>query len=217
MTAVAAVFGSAVTGLYLLSRDTIARNRVRAYETALVRAFGLRTSGDERTDSEIVIEQITVKKQLTDPETGWRSTLIEGFTDAGKTKLKGEAFRFRGLGFWAPIEGILALTPPQKNAVRKTIGLVILEQTETPGLGGRISEETFTTQFANGINVTPMANGKCLVISSTPPTDGSVNAQHHVDAITGATQTCMAMERILNDHLQRYARARLSPDSPQNQ
>lgn len=94
------------------------------------------------------------------------------------------AFNFDGMGHQNNITGLLSLDP-----IEKTIGgLVILEQQETPGLGGRISEEGFLNQF-KGLPIEPG-----IVIL---PTGMTATKPHEVDGITGATMTGNALEAML--------------------
>jgi len=63
----------------------------------------------------------------------------------------------------------------------------------------------FKDQFAQGVSIAPRPEGPCIRISGDSSDDAN-----HVDAITGATQTSMAMDRILNDYLARFHRAMAS-------
>ncbi len=212
MIVIAAVFGAGVTGIFLASRRTLRENESFLRERALVRAFGL---GDpdalspEQT-AEIVSAQIDDSEVRRDPETGWEFRLLRAFADAGHTQLQACGFRFRGLGFWGPVEGILALSPDLENSV----GLVILSHKETPGLGGRIEEPVFTDAFRDGLDLSPAPTGsKHIFIDAVVPQPGSPAFGRHVDAITGATQTSMAMERMLDDFIARFHRA-MRGDAP---
>jgi Na+-transporting NADH:ubiquinone oxidoreductase subunit NqrC len=71
-------------------------------------------------------------------------------------------------------------------------------------LGGRIEEPIFTDQFRQGVNVAPNDRGAFIRLGSpgAPDADG-----RQVDAITGATQTCLAIERVLNHQLAIFHRA----------
>ena len=208
MLAVAGLFGSLVSGLYITSRETLDRNRVARRNRAYVEAFRLGNT-EEMSPAEIgqlVEQQIVIREQaLPGEQQDGSMTIVEAYENPERTRLKGVGFRFRGSGFWAPIEGILALTPDG----RKTLGLFILQQQETPGLGGRIEEQIFIGEFEAGVDVSvPEEAAKYLQISQTAPQAGTAMEGRHVDAITGATQTCMAMERILNNHLRRFKRVR---------
>ncbi|MFC1467262.1 FMN-binding protein [Verrucomicrobiota bacterium] len=206
MVAVAAVFGAGVTGINLLARKTLEQNARLIRQKALIRLFKLadvsRLSKDEI--EQVVSRQIDDSETRTDPETGWEFKLLKAYEDAERTRLKSYAFKFRGVGFWAPIEGLLAVSPD----LQKTLGCIIVEQKETPGLGGRIEEAFFSRPFEEGLLITPPEKGApCIYMGTSEPEPGSPQYQRQFDAITGATQTSMAMERMLNDHIMRFNRA----------
>lgn len=98
------------------------------------------------------------------------------------------AFEFTGRGHQGPISGLVALGP-DLGSVK---GLVILEQQETPGLGGRITEEEFLDQF-RGVALDPE-----LVIL---PAGREPTAANEVDGITGATRTSQALEEMLDQSI----------------
>ncbi|MEN3008702.1 FMN-binding protein [Pseudothermotoga sp.] len=93
---------------------------------------------------------------------------------------------FQGNGLWGPIVGVIAVD----SKVSKILGIDFISQSETPGLGARIEEAWFKEQF-RGKNV---QHG--LVV-----TKARTGAENEVDAITGATSTSKAVERIVNDAL----------------
>ncbi len=95
------------------------------------------------------------------------------------------AFKFSGGGLWGPISGIVALNPD----LTIIEGLAILEQQETPGLGGRIAEDEFLQRF-RGVSVDPE-----LVI--LPARRSAVNP-NEVDGITGASMTGDFLSDMIN-------------------
>lgn len=202
MVGIALVFGSAVTGIYLGAADVLERNAEFLRQRALITVFdyGDPDRLDKAAAAAMVRERVAADEVRTDPQTGRQFSLLKAYEDAEQTRLRAYGMPFRGMGFWGPVQGILAVSPD----LSRTLGLVILEQTETPGLGGRIEEPIFTEQFRAGIAIAANPSGPVLRIAPTgsPNTDG-----RHVDAISGATQTCMAMERLLNDHLESLHRA----------
>lgn len=207
MVVIAALFGAGVTGINLSAQEKLEQNENLQMQKALVRLFGL---GDvdalePQEIDELVNTRIDRSEKRTDPETGWQFTLLKAYEDDAHQQLKAYAFRFRGLGFWAPIEGMLAVSPDLK----KTVGCIILEQKETPGLGGRIEEPVFTRSFDEGLLITPPEKGTQFLYmgNGTEPEKGTPQYGRQFDAITGATQTSLAMERILNEHLARFNRA----------
>jgi Na+-transporting NADH:ubiquinone oxidoreductase subunit C len=99
-------------------------------------------------------------------------------------------FTYEGSGVWGPIKGFLAL-----NQDLETLRFVsVLQQEETPGLGGVVAERAFLEQFV-GIKIVPQ-----IEINQ----DSGENKPNEVDAITGATRTSKAFETILNTEYQRY-------------
>ncbi len=100
------------------------------------------------------------------------------------------AVPFSGAGLWGPIKGVLAL---ERDLI--TIrGIRFYQQEETPGLGGEIGSDWFTSQF----------RGKKMVSDSGTPgfniiKPGSEPDDNSVDGITGATMTSDRVRLMLND------------------
>ena len=101
------------------------------------------------------------------------------------------AFEFYGPGLWGPISGVASIN--SGLSAIKTIK--ILHQEETPGLGSRISEHSFLKQF----------RGKEFFPKLIFMPEGKASAINEVDAITGATGSSRALERLLNSVLQKNA------------
>ncbi|TFH05650.1 MAG: FMN-binding protein [Spirochaetales bacterium] len=100
------------------------------------------------------------------------------------------ASQFSGPGLWGTITCILAVT----SDLKKIVGLQIVSDNETPGLGGRINESWFKDQFrGEAILDTPFV---------VTPMDGDgdpVKSNGILDAVTGATRTSDSMEAIVNN------------------
>ena len=95
------------------------------------------------------------------------------------------AFSFYGSGLWGPIRGVLAVEPDGETVK----GITIVHQEETPGLGSRIAEEPYLKLF----------HAKRLVPRLTITEQGKASGENEVDGITGATLSCQAFARILNE------------------
>lgn len=92
-----------------------------------------------------------------------------------KDTLHAYALPFEGAGLWGTIRGYLALS----DDLSTILGITFTEQSETPGLGGRIEESQFRDQFRQ-IRLEPLSYDEKL------------------QAITGATQTSASVLRIIN-------------------
>lgn len=106
---------------------------------------------------------------------------------------------FKGTGFWDAITGIAVLSPDLK----KIENIKFLDQKETPGLGARIEEVPFTDSFKGLIIAWDNQPDKRIIIGPSPVPD----ALNRVDAITGATQTSIALMGMLNRDLDVFRKA----------
>jgi len=101
---------------------------------------------------------------------------------------KSYIFEFKGQGLWGPITGIVTLNPDLETIE----GIQIISQEETPGLGGRIAEESFLAQFVKK-KLTPRLE-VVLRVKST--------GNNEVDAISGASMTSAALVDMINDSVE---------------
>lgn len=208
MIVIAALYGAGVTGLHISTTETVKQNRRFIEQCALVELFGL---GDIHTLSkaqiaDIVETQIDRNEKLIDPQTGKKISLLKAYADPSRTQLKAYGFLFSGIGFWTEITGYIAVD----SSLEKTVGLKVISQAETPGLGARIEEPFFVKPFANGLNISQPAPGKKYIYMGTTgstPEPGTPQHGRTFDAITGATQTSLAMERMLNTSIAEFRRA----------
>ncbi len=105
------------------------------------------------------------------------------------------AFPVAGAGLWGSVEAYVGITSDFKSLT----GLDFIAHSETPGLGGRISENEFKDQF-RGLNVEEV-EGKNFIIYR--PASGG-----NVDAITGATLTSKSVSDFLNEDIYDYLKDR---------
>jgi Na+-transporting NADH:ubiquinone oxidoreductase subunit C len=98
------------------------------------------------------------------------------------------ALPFEGQGFWDVIRGVIGIAHDGATV----LGLAVYDQKETPGLGAEIAQAPFENAFA-GLRLAP--GRPALRVRQGGGTDDA-NA---VDAVTGATQTCTRLERMLNE------------------
>jgi len=103
------------------------------------------------------------------------------------------AIPFEGQGFWNVIKGVVGIKPDGKTVT----GIAFYEQSETPGLGAEIVKPPFRDQFRE----LTLAEGPALLRLKPAGSDAD---EPGVDAISGATQTCTRLERILNDALKEW-------------
>lgn len=148
-------------------------NQRYASHYAVLKAFGLADLTTSKADVES--NYASLVKELPEPAPGMAaySTIIEGAPFV--------AVKITNAGLWGPITAILA-ADPQAERLR---GFELLDQQETPGLGGRIGEPWFSAQFA-GEKVA--ADGKIAVSQGSGKGDPD-KENSRVDAVTGASRT----------------------------
>jgi len=122
--------------------------------------------------------------------------------EEARARFIGLAIPFSGTGFWARIDGYLAVN----TDFTEIIGITFLAHQETPGLGGRITERAWRAKFV-GLDVTPNPDGLVVYVGGEAPEPGSPRHGRHVDAISGATGTSSAIERFLNEQLEAFRRS----------
>jgi Na+-transporting NADH:ubiquinone oxidoreductase subunit C len=181
MFVVTAFFSSVLIGFARLTRQRVQVNEQLSFERAVVQSFpNIQFKNDQE------VHEIFVKQFQKDEQTG-------AFTYTQDGKLQGYAIPFSGQGFWDKIEGVIGV-----DADKRTIrGVDFYEQNETPGLGARIDEVEFRKQFI----------GK--KIEDTDKPIGIVPAaqtlqENEVHAVTGATQTSIRLETLMNQDIRAW-------------
>jgi Na+-transporting NADH:ubiquinone oxidoreductase subunit C len=213
MVVIAALYGAGVTGLHISSTETVKQNQRFLEQRALVELFGLgdvqklsKQKNAKQKIAEIVENQIDRSEVLTDPQTGKQIPLLKAYADPQQTRLLAYGFPFSGIGFWTGISGYVAVD----GSLEKTVGLKVISQAETPGLGARIEEPFFVKPFADGLDISNPGSGRKYLYMGTAGSQAEPGTPQYgrtFDAITGATQTSLAMERMLNASIAEFRRA----------
>ncbi len=185
MTVVTAVFSSIVIGFTGLTQKRVEANETLAFERAVVTVVPqLYDSGMSSTR----IHQVFTE-QINPPD----ETSGDAYTYRRNGQIVSYALPFSGQGFWAPVKGVLGIT-----ADRKTVtGIAFYEQNETPGLGAEIAQPPFKKQFEDR----ELAAQDRPLRFRRPGEDLGSNEVH---AVTGATQTSVRVEKIINDAVSRW-------------
>jgi len=171
----AVICSSSLAFVNYKTSPVIERNREITSMRTVLDVFGI-SYDIENSDS--IIE--TYKQRIIEREVEKLKLFNE--MESGAT-----AVSLSGSGFQGPISIVVALDG-------KTIsGFKVVEQRETPGLGARITEQEFQDSFI-GKN----ASGGLAMIKS-----GNAGLREF-DAITGATETSKALEKIFERGFKRY-------------
>ncbi|MBC8213402.1 MAG: NADH:ubiquinone reductase (Na(+)-transporting) subunit C [Candidatus Marinimicrobia bacterium] len=131
----------------------------------------------------------------------------EGVETSDKTQLqvfifgngelpKGYILPISGKGLWSTVNGFLALEP-DLNTIK---GITFYEHGETPGLGGEIDKDWFTSNFKGK---TIFEEGKLVSVKIAKGQLQKPNP-HEVDGISGATLTTQGLNEFILEDLQKY-------------
>ncbi|AJC73562.1 FMN-binding protein [Pseudothermotoga hypogea DSM 11164 = NBRC 106472] len=108
------------------------------------------------------------------------------------------AFEYTGSGLWGLILAVIALD----ESFERLAGISFVRHSETPGLGGRIDENWFKKQFSRK----KLASSyPYLTFATNVAKPGNYDPEDPtVDAITGATGTSKAVERLVNEAIKQW-------------
>ncbi len=180
------VFGLGIAAVHYATQGLLEKNQALHRNRIIAKAFMLNV--DAETPS-AYLDAITDRIEV-DTIGGEDSPRFIIFRN---TKTGDIGFQFGGMGFWDRIEGIAVLEP----SLREFVNVQFLEQKETPGLGARIEEQVFTDQF-KGLDINWDAEKEIVIDPSES------DADNHVEAITGATQTSIALMNLINEELEAF-------------
>tara|TARA_B100000315_G_scaffold238912_1_gene257165 strand:+ start:1227 stop:1802 length:576 start_codon:yes stop_codon:yes gene_type:complete len=97
-------------------------------------------------------------------------------------------FEFKGRGLWGPIRGVITLEEDLKTIE----AMRIISQEETPGLGARITEDSYLTGF----------KGKVMNQRLTLALRRKAIHNNEIDSISGATLTSTALISMINEYVE---------------
>ena len=191
MFCVTAFFSFIIIGFAQVTKDRVKANEQLALERAVLEVFDLAEGKTPPQIHQTFIDE--VRKE----DDGAYYVHLYGEEVQGSAV----AVVVRGKGFWAQIEGVVGISPDRKTI----LGIAFYEQNETPGLGAEITRPAFGNQF-KGLRL----GAKERPIGIKP--FGAELAGNEVHAISGATQTCTRLEKLINDDLTKWLAARAGED-----
>lgn len=183
MVIIATLCGVSVSFVHYSMRDTLESNMRLAQNRTITKAFKLSPPKTTPEAYETLLHRAVETDSFQTTDRTWKLFYRKG-------KPRDVGLIFSGMGFWDVITGIIVLSP-DLSVIRS---LEIIEQKETPGLGARIEENSFKKQF----------DGYFIDWKKKQPItfgESVSGGSNRIDAITGATQTSLALEKILNSEL----------------
>lgn len=170
LTSIGLISGGSLAGVYKLAHPLIEKNRLIELKKAIF---------------EVLPEAKSYKES---EKNGLKA--YYGLDD--KEMPVGIAFEAQGNGFQAKIVMMVGID----NEFEKLKGMKVLYQIETPGLGNKIENESFSMQF-RGLSVNPVIE----YVKNKKP-----EKPNEIQAITAATISSSAVVKILNKEIKRMSK-----------
>lgn len=186
MALLTAIFTLILSYLNYSTADKIALLQGADLQKKILYVFDIDLSSDEAEDIKKVFDEKIESEEIDDE-------IIYTFKEDGE--VKGYAFPATGPGLWGTINAYVGIT----SDYSEILGLEFITQDETPGLGGRITEEWFKDQF-RGINLTDTVDNDYVIYK---PASGG-----NVDAIAGATLTSKSVSNLVNKDMYNFIKER---------
>lgn len=180
MLIVALFFGTLLAVFYHSTTDRIREHRELRLKSAVLSVFDLPLEDVQESYERYITE-------LETPELFY-------YVAQDDTLTLGYCFPIAGNGLWGGISALLAVN----TDFTEIIAFQILDQNETPGLGGRISEEGFQNQFRGKAF---MVDNEIVEFRLNPEDDPA--GEIEVNQITGATSSSQAVVSMIFRNLQK--------------
>lgn len=161
--------------LYQVTKPTVIKNEELSLKSKILYAFNIENDG---TEEDILS---TFDQKVKDSGEKFNDEPVFEFNENGETKAY--AISVKGAGLWGAITGYIALDKDYKEI----LGIDFIKQSETPGLGGRIEEEFYKSQYRN------------IAVDKV---------SEEVDAISGATQTSTFVSKLVKNGLNEFLKSK---------
>lgn len=112
----------------------------------------------------------------------------------------GYSIPISGKGLWSTIYGYIALEPDGKTVK----GITFYQHGETPGLGGELEKDWFTSNFVGKQIYNKEGELVSIEIVKGQVNPSNINAIHQVDGISGSTLTTKGMNQFIAHDLNIY-------------
>ncbi len=179
MIVLSAILTFALAFLNEQTKPVVAMNQEVELQSKILYVFDIDTPSDDPEEISRVFEENVEEEE-------YNGQSLYKHVENGETVAY--AVPFDGPGLWGSIDGYVGVT----EDLTTTTGIEFITQSETPGLGGRIGEEPYKSQF-RGIDISNPQGDRLIVAR---PAQGG-----NIDAISGATQTSTYVENMVNEDL----------------
>jgi Na+-transporting NADH:ubiquinone oxidoreductase subunit C len=186
MLIVTFVFISGLTVVNLFTQETIETNEEVRLQRSILRAAGVEDIPGSVEEIQVMFEDTSLEpEELSQPDNEG-PIFVNGYYEVDTDRGAVYVFRVVGPGLWGEIELLIGFESDGETLA----GLEVYQQSETPGLGARITEEPFKEQF----------RGKDIPEKDFDYVGEDVDDKdsHEFNGLTGASTTIRFLRRIIN-------------------
>jgi Na+-transporting NADH:ubiquinone oxidoreductase subunit C len=170
------VFIAATSVVYSITKDQIKLNENLRFIKSVLLAAGVPVPAQPSDAEKVFSERV---KEIKDND---GKTMYFIIYSEDRSSVDAYVLVRNGAGLW----GTITATVGVNSDLSSFAGLTIVDQSETPGLGGRITEQWFMDQF----------KGKKSPLTTVP--EGNPAGENQFQAITGATYSTNAIRDLMN-------------------
>ncbi len=178
MLGVTVVFISVLSLIHVATAETVRLNEGLYLKRAVLSAAGIQVPEAGAEVDRVFADRVKAVEDSSGTVLHYR------ILDRGGN-LQSYVFPITGSGLWGEIDSVVGVS----QDLQALTGIDFTQQNETPGLGGRISEQWFREQF----------RGKEPPLKTVP--EGQSAGPQQFQAITGASITTGAVQDIVNRRL----------------
>lgn len=182
MAIITAVFTLVLATLNYSTAEKVEFLQEADLKSKILYVFDIPISSDEPEDIDNLFNE-NIREETIDEE--------RFFIQEKDGEVIGYAVPTGGAGLWGSIDAYIGISADLEHI----LGLEFIEHSETPGLGGRISEEEYKGQFRD-IDISASEDGEYIIYR---PSEGG-----NVDAITGATLTSESVRDFVNKDILKF-------------
>ena len=187
MIVVTAIFTFVLAFLNHSTAERIALNKELELSRKILYIFNIEPQSEEPADVLRAFEESIGTMAYED------NFIYVYYGDDGE--ILGYAVPVGGPGLWGSVEAYIGVS----HDYSIILGLDFISHSETPGLGGRISEDDFKEQF-RGLDLTKARDGNYIIYRPAPG--------GNVYAIAGATLTSKSVSNFINEDLDKFLKGR---------
>ncbi|MCC5927980.1 MAG: NADH:ubiquinone reductase (Na(+)-transporting) subunit C [Cyclobacteriaceae bacterium] len=188
----------------VMSLEGKSNNDILSTYDAVIKSLVVDINGEEVKQDEsgqpVIAEDVDVARMYKISPEKRKFPVFKYHKEGKEDDVLAYIFPVYGVGLWGPIWGFLALDTDFKTLK----GVVFDHETETPGLGARITEGEVQNRFQNKKVYNESGELVSVTMLKGENNPSSRLDDHHVDGLSGATITAVGVNDMLKAYLKFY-------------